>query len=90
MELFGDEGAHGPVEDPYGEGEVEVKKGRKEGWGVARLEESFEVCHDFGSLRCGFCGGFCGDFVVLMVVICGAEDTFGLAWGCVRCGPHIA
>ena len=33
---------------------------------------------------------FCGDFVVLMVVICGAEDTFGLAWGCVRCGPHIA
>jgi len=37
--LFGDEGAHGTIEDPDGEGKVKVKKGRQEGWGVARLEE---------------------------------------------------
>jgi len=29
-----------PFEDPYGEGEVEVKKGRKEGWGVADLRKA--------------------------------------------------
>ena len=53
VELFGDEGAHGAVEDPDGEGEVEVKKGRKQRWRMARFEEGFDICHGFGSLRSG-------------------------------------